>query len=255
MGSGRVASHLAPALVRGGWRCSGVWSRTAEHAEALARRLGTDGTADRERFLRETEADLLLLCVTDDALRELARELPEGLSATVLHTSGSTGMSVLGRCSSYGVLYPLQTFSLSRPVDMSLVPLFVEWHDERAEQLIRRVAAALGTRELREVSSEERQRLHLAACLACNFTNHLYTLASDVLRGSSVHLTDLLPLMEETLSKAVAADDPATVQTGPAVRDDRSTMAVHRALLAPELVPLYDLLTRSIQHRAQSNHP
>lgn len=261
MGSGRVASHLAPALVAGGWRCTTVCSRTAEHASALADRLGAQWTTDRTLFYEELQGDdapdLLLLVVTDDALREVAQELPEGLPMTVLHTSGSTPMSVLERCPSYGVLYPLQTFSLERAIDMSRVPLFVEGSGSQAMEMIDRIAKSLGTEVVREVGSEERTRLHVAACFACNFVNHMYALAGDVLEGSPIRLSDLGPLMEETLSKAIATEDPAAMQTGPAVRHDESTLERHRQLLRGmgdrQLIDLYDLVTRSIQERAKKD--
>lgn len=261
MGSGRVASHLAPALVAGGWRCTTVYSRTAKHARALAEQLGAEWLTDREALYEELQGaeapDLLLLVMNDDALRRVAQELPEGLRMTVLHTSGSTPMSVLERCRSFGVLYPLQTFSLERPLDMSRVPLFVEGSSSETMELIHRIAQSLGTEVVREVDSEDRTRLHVAACFACNFVNHMYTLAADVLEGSPIRLSDLGPLMEETLSKTIDSEDPVAMQTGPAVRHDESTLERHRTLLRTmgdqQLTDLYDLVTRSIQERAQKD--
>ena len=77
--------------------------------------------------------DLLLLCVSDDGLAEVTESLPPDLTATVVHTSGSTPISVLSGLPSYGVLYPLQTFSRSRALDMARVPLLLEWSDAEAE--------------------------------------------------------------------------------------------------------------------------
>lgn len=259
MGSGNVASHLAPSLTRSGWRCRAVWSRSPEHAAELASQVGAESTSDRDLFAHLLQGDpsveLLLLCVSDDGLAEVAESLPPDLTATVVHTSGSTPMSVLSGLRSYGVLYPLQTFSKSRALDMARVPLLLEWSDAEAEDRLRNLAGALGSEDVRHVTSEERGRLHLAACFGCNFVNHLLVVAQDLLRGTPLSLSDMRPLIEETISKALTADDPAALQTGPAVRHDTSTLQRHEALLRndPHLTTIYQLMTQSIQERAEKS--
>lgn len=259
MGSGNVASHLAPSLTRAGWRCRAVWSRSPEHADELASQVGAESTSDRALFAHLLQGDpsveLLLLCVSDDGLAEVVESLPPDLPATVVHTSGSTPMSVLSGLRSYGVLYPLQTFSRSRTLDMSRVPLLLEWSDAEAEDRLRTLADALGSADVRHVTSEERGRLHLAACFGCNFVNHLLVVAQDLLRGTPLSLSDMRPLIEETISKALTADDPAALQTGPAVRHDKSTLQRHEALLRtdPRLTAIYQLMTQSIQERAEKS--
>lgn len=259
MGSGNVASHLAPSLTRAGWRCRAVWSRSEEHAADLASKVGAESTSDCAYFYRLLQEDpsieLLLLCLTDDGLSDVAKKLPSDLSATVIHTSGSTPMSVLSRVPSYGVLYPVQTFSKSRALDMSRVPLLLEWSDPEAESLLRALADALGSEDVRHATSEERGSLHLAACFGCNFVNHLLAVAQDLLRETPLSLSDMRPLIEETISKAMASDDPATLQTGPAIRHDESTLQRHQALLNgdPRLTTLYQLMTHSIQERAEKS--
>ena len=56
------------------------------------------------------------------------------------------------------------------------------------------------------------------------------------------------PIVAETAAKAAAADDPAAVQTGHAVRGDRATQERHLALLAgdPLLETIYRTITQSI---------
>ena len=199
MGSGNVASHLAPSLTRAGWRCRAVWSRSEEHAAELASTVGAESTSDCAYFYRLLQEDpsveLLLLCLTDDGLSDVAKKLPPKLTATVVHTSGSTPMSVLSRIPSYGVLYPVQTFSKSRALDMSQVPLLLEWSDPEAESLLRALADALGSEDVRLVTSEERGRLHLATCFGCNFVNHLLAVAQDLLRETPLSLSDMRPLI------------------------------------------------------------
>ena len=70
------------------------------------------------------------------------------------------------------MLYPLQTFSEGRELDFRKVPLYLEGATPEAKTAVE----ALG-RELSDVvawaTSEQRQVLHIAAVVACNFSNYL----------------------------------------------------------------------------------
>ena len=253
IGSGRVASCLAPALAgAGGMLCDGVFSRTGAHAATLARRVDApsfDRLAPFLDRLRERGTAILLISVSDDALPEIVRTIPEDFPITLLHTSGSVSIEELRPIESRGVLYPLQTFSEGRAVDLSRVPFFIEYSTPEAEARLREILAALGAGRVSLLSSEDRLRLHVAAVFGCNFVNHLYALSAKLLRESGVPFRDLYPLLEETLAKA-GASDPKEVQTGPALRRDEGTLRKHEALLRKEdesLAVLYALLSKSIQ--------
>lgn len=253
IGSGRVPSHLAPAIVHGGIACTGVWSRTYAHAEALARKLDTAATAGLGDFIRrasDSGAEALLISVTDDAIPIIASALPRDLDIPAVHTSGSSPLEVLAPLPNRGVLYPMQTFSGEREIEVSEVPFFLEYNTDKAGDALKAFTEAIGAKNVRTITSEERVRLHLAAVFGCNFVNHLYALASKTLEGTSIPFSSLAPLLSETLAKALSFD-PKTVQTGPAVRRDSLTIERHLTLLrkeAPSLAEVYDLLTRSIQN-------
>ena len=59
---------------------------------------------------------------------------------------------------------------------------------------------------------------------------------------------DLGAAGDATAAKAAASGDPASVQTGPAVRGDRATQERHCELLAddPELTTIYKLISEQI---------
>lgn len=233
-GGGNVASHLAPALVRSGWECMGVFSRTSEHARDLASRVEAQPYdeigAAIEAVAAARDIDVVLISLTDDALHEVVEMMPPSLMATVLHTSGSTSMSILSRFASHGVLYPMQTFSRARSVDISATPFFVEYNGEMARERLRTLTADLHVSHVHELDSEKRMRLHMSAVFGCNFVNHLYAMADEVLDGTGISFDILTPLLEETLSKALT-HAPITVQTGPAVRHDRKTIERHLSAL------------------------
>ena len=56
LGAGRVATHLAPALVRAGYRVVQVWSRTETSARRLAAPLGIAFTDSLDAVV--TDADI-----------------------------------------------------------------------------------------------------------------------------------------------------------------------------------------------------
>ena len=71
VGAGKVGTVLARLLFERGYTITTVYSRSQLHAEALADRVN----ARRLWRLREVAADLVLLTVTDDAIRATAELL------------------------------------------------------------------------------------------------------------------------------------------------------------------------------------
>jgi predicted short-subunit dehydrogenase-like oxidoreductase (DUF2520 family) len=98
-----------------------------------------------------------------------------------------------------------------------------------------------------ELSSSQRRALHVAAVFACNFTNHLFAISQDLLAAENLDFNLLRPLIAETADK-IRLNDPATVQTGPAIRGDDQIINSHLEMLKdkPELHELYKKLSQSI---------
>ena len=94
--------------------------------------------------------------------------------------------------------------------------------------------------------SERRKKLHLAAVLACNLTNHCYRLAERVLEEEQTDFRLYLPLIEETARK-VSFLSPHEAQTGPMVRYDTGVMDMQLRLLKDERTrQIYRLMAESI---------
>ena len=91
--------------------------------------------------------------------------------------------------------------------------------------------------------------MHLSAVFACNFTNHLYALAEEVLAVNGLDFNILRPLIAETANK-VQDELPLNVQTGPAIRSDIKTIKKHEELLKdqPALLDIYKTLSASIKN-------
>jgi predicted short-subunit dehydrogenase-like oxidoreductase (DUF2520 family) len=245
IGSGNVATHLAIAFKAMGAELVQVWSQDRRNAEILAALTKARAILSWEQL--DLSADLYVIAVKDDAIPLVAEHL-NNVKGIVVHTSGATAMTALsGMGSGYGVLYPLQTFSKSKAVDLSNVPFCIEGDRQETLEKISAIAHLL-SRQVAEVSSEQRKILHLAAVFACNFTNHLYHLSSQLLEKHQLKFDLLKPLITETAQKIQHAQ-PFDVQTGPAVRDDQETMRKHLELLEglPELQQLYETLSNSIK--------
>lgn len=249
VGSGGVASSLLPALYGAGYNIIQVCSRNLATAQALAKVVGASAS-DKLAELDLT-ADVYIIAVPDSEIENVLREATFG-EGLVVHTSGSTPISVFERyrVERYGVLYPLQTFSRQRGVNFSRVPLYVEGHSKLDAMDIMFIARKLSV-EVAQASSEERMLLHVAAVFACNFTNQMLAIASQLTAAAELNFAALKPLIRETIDKALATDNLALVQTGPAVRGDMNIVQKHIKALEkhPLEQQIYRLISESIMQK------
>lgn len=248
IGAGNLATQLGKALKRKGHDVVGVFSRTEVSAESLAEKLSTSWTTSLSEM---PDADLYIFSVSDAALPTLVQQFgtlrPHSFC---LHTAGSMPLSVFsGKVKHYGVLYPMQTFSKARDVDFKYIPCFVEAGDENDLFTIRELAQSISSRVI-PLSSEQRQKLHLAAVFACNFVNHCYNLGAKLAEKADLPFDVLLPLIDETASK-VHTLSPQEAQTGPAIRYDKNVLEKQEAALDEEnLKEIYQLMSKSIHDEA-----
>lgn len=246
IGAGNVATCLGPRLKEAGHEITAVYSRTVESARILADRLGATYTTDLKAV---PASDAAIVMLKDDALKELAPAIAGSLnSALLLHTAGSVPMDIWREAGAqkYGVLYPMQTFSKESRIDWSQVPLFIEGSSAQTLNNIRQLALTISP-DVTPLSSEGRRKLHLAAVFTCNFSNHMYAIAEQLLKTEGVPFRVMLPLVRETARK-VESIKPQDAQTGPAVRGDRKIIQEHLALLKdnPEYAELYRLISIDI---------
>jgi predicted short-subunit dehydrogenase-like oxidoreductase (DUF2520 family) len=245
IGAGNVATHLGLTIQKTGRRILQVYSRTPENARLLSDRLHADYSVDLNNI--HSDADLYIISVTDDAIAATAGSLRLN-GNMVVHTSGSVSMDVLRNCSeSFGVLYPLQTFSKSREVDFSTVPLCIEANSADNVHQIGQLAKDLSTKVV-GVDSEKRKILHLAAVFASNFPNFMFSIADKILTENKLDFDLLRPLILETAMK-VQELRPEKAQTGPARRGDEEIMKKHIRLLNeyPEYRKIYEMLSKGIR--------
>ena len=251
LGAGNVATHLSLALKNAGFKIKCIYSKTIQSAKELALKVDAHYTNDIDRI--PVEADLYIIAVKDDVISAIVENLNMEYGV-VVHTAGSVSINVFeGRFKNFGVFYPLQTFSKKRHVDFSTIPVCIEASNKDLEKILISLAKQL-TKTVELIDSEQRKVLHLAAVFACNFSNHMYAAASDILNSSGISFDLLKPLISETVQKAID-NDPLKAQTGPAVRNDQKVLTKHLEMLKdkPELQKIYRFVSQSIYQLKKDN--
>lgn len=249
LGTGKLANALGMALHQHGLQISGIWGRNSTKAKALAEKL------DAKIFDHPSElprnADVYLVAVSDDAVRQVAATLGK-VEGIVAHLSGSLPCELLGASHQrHGLMYPLQTFSHERISDFSNIPILVQAHSLRDLEKLTQLASKLSSRVIKSTDAM-RRRLHLAAVFACNFVNALYCMSNEILKSDGLDFDLLQPLILETAQK-VTIMPPEDAQTGPARRGDENTIDRHLKQLKDYTTEklVYELLTNYITKKYQ----
>ena len=197
----------------------------------FARIFGTEPIPPRTLEGLSADADLYIISVSDSVVKEVAEKMSP-VNGIIVHTTGSVGIEALSAVKSkgYGVMYPFQTLSKSRPLPPSSIPLLIEASDQKTLESIEKCASEYGFVQIGMADSEQRRRVHLCGTFACNFTNAMIGISQKILSESGIDEKIINPLVEETIEKLRTL--PAKeAQTGPAARKDHSTLYSHKALL------------------------
>jgi predicted short-subunit dehydrogenase-like oxidoreductase (DUF2520 family) len=243
LGAGNVAFHLTRALIENTCNVRQIFNRTLEHAREIgeANRISyTDKISEIEK------ADIYIIASADSGIEEFSHYIPYD-DVLVVHTSGSSPMSVLKGDYRKGVFYPLQTFSKERTMRYDNIPFFIE--AENPEDL--KKLNELGNRisnEVHELNFASRMQVHMTGVWANNFVNHLYYIAGNICEQNNVPFDVLLPLIQETANKVIEMS-PKDAQTGPAKRGDQVIVDRHLEALQDDsrLLQIYQILTDSIK--------
>ena len=248
VGAGRLGTSLGEGLHRAGWPVVLV-----ARGEASAARAGARGLAVVRSLAVAPVAELVLLCIPDDAMSATALALsvvPRILrpSCVVLHTSGAVPVAALAtvapRVAAIGSLHPLQTVTEQSDAEVLRGASAAVSGDPAAIVMAERVAHALGLVPFR-LTDEMKPLYHAASAIAANFTVALLDVA--------IRLATEAGMPGETARTAFAALARGAADrvshltteealTGPIARGDVGTVRAHLAALrqaAPEVVPMY----------------
>lgn len=250
IGAGNLAFSLATELYGKGYFISQIVNRTADSAKKLASITNSEHTSNFNEI--KTDSDIYFVCTTDDAIKRIYN-LNILKDKLLVHTSGSTPAIIKNSVTKkFGVFWPVQTFSKQKPVSFKNIPIYIESSDMKTEAILLELAKSL-SENVYIADSNTRQQIHIAAVFACNFTNHMCTIASDLLSEKNVDFKILLPLLEETIGK-LKTIKPGIAQTGPAVRQNKKIMEEHlNNLSGNELYKnIYSFVSESIIEKAKN---
>lgn len=230
IGSGNLAWHLAPALDNTDFAVKEVFSPTRKNAAALADRLYQAEVKATLDF-SNSPSRIFIIAVSDDVITSIAQRIQLPSNSILVHTSGSQPLSVLGYAPTpnIGVFYPLQTFSKGQRIDFKDVPVFIESEDAETEKVLMAMAKAI-SKKVTKTKSDQRKAIHVAAVFASNFTNHMISVATEILEKNKLNIDLLRPLIAETINKSLSIG-AAKAQTGPARRGDLEVLDHHIAFL------------------------
>jgi predicted short-subunit dehydrogenase-like oxidoreductase (DUF2520 family) len=209
---------------------------TGRVGSAVAARLSERGVAVRTGRVVEGDPELVLLCVPDAAIADVARGLTPG--PLVAHVSGATSLSALEPHARRFSVHPLQTFTLARgpeQLDGAWGAVTAETDEARAAGLW--LAETLGLRAF-ELDDSARTLYHAGAVFVSNYLVTLHRAASLLFEEVDAPPEALLPLMRRTIENDFEL-------TGPISRGDWTTVEAHRAAIRaahPELEHLYETL-------------
>jgi predicted short-subunit dehydrogenase-like oxidoreductase (DUF2520 family) len=200
---------------------------------AVAARLGERGIAV------EPEAGLVVLCVPDEAISEVAAGIAVG--PWVAHVSGATPLGALEPHLRRLSVHPLQTFTRARgaeQLDGAWAAVTAESDEARAAGFW--LAETLGLRPF-ELDDTARPLYHAGAAIASNYLVTLHEVAADLFRAAGAPPEALVPLMRRTIENGFEL-------TGPIERGDWETVEAHRRAIRaarPDLESLYDVLAEA----------
>jgi len=202
---------------------------------AVAARLEERGVA-----LRDDGAELVLLCVPDAVIRDVARDLVPG-PGWIAHVSGGTPLAALEPHELRFGLHPLQTFTRARgPEQLDGAFAAVTAETPEAHERGFELARLLGLKPF-ELAEDARPLYHAGAAIASNYLVTLHRVASELFRSAGAPPEALVPLMQRTIENGFEL-------TGPIERGDWETVEAHREAIRatrPDLEALYDVLAEA----------
>ncbi len=197
-----------------------------------------------DRELACDGVDLVLLCVPDRSISEVAARVPTG--PWVAHTSGATSVTALAPHERRFGLHPLQTFQAGLgPHQFDGAYGAVTGETAEAIAAGRCLADLLGLVPF-ELPDANRPTYHAAATMAATFLVTLQRAAADLMEAAEAPPEALEPLMRRTMENGFRP-------TGPFTRGDQTTVDLHREAIRrrrPQLDRLYGALAEATESLA-----
>lgn len=244
IGAGNVAWHISNALTNTSFEVQQIYSRNFATAQQLANTFGYQAESTIANF---NDAKAIIIAVDDDQIENVAQQLGNVGDTLIIHTSGSVSIDALMPHQNRAVLWLIESLRKDEKVSYKQIPAIVHYANSYSNNLVYEIAKSISN-VVHILADTERRALHLGAVIANNFTNHLFTLLKNFTDSKNIDYSLLHPIINSTLHSA-QQKDPFTMQTGPAIRNDKATIDCHLKILEQNihLKEIYTTFTKSIK--------
>lgn len=207
------------------------------------------GPLTRGRTTKINGADIVLICVPDAAIAEVARAID--LGPLIGHCSGASTLAPLAPHEAFS-MHPLMTVTGDAMVSFAGAGCAVAGSTERARNVANALARRLRMRPF-AVAEADRDIYHAAASMASNYLVTIEGAAERLGALAEVDRELLVPLVRAAVENWARLGARKAL-TGPIARGDHETASRQRAAVesrAPELVDLWDALSRATRALAR----
>ncbi len=255
IGSGNLAWHLTHWFNNTPFEVVEIYSRNIERDSEDFLKINS-----KIQFVSEFQnisdtSDIYFLCIPDDDLDFLILDWPFQVSSKQIMVHGS-GLKVarlfIEMSDNFGVFWPIQTLKKNL-INKNKPSIVMTVSNDYTKNIFESMAQTCAD-TYQFYDEHHKQKIHLAAVVANNFTNHLLGMTKEFCKNNEVDFALLHNIILETGQKAVAVDDPFKIQTGPAIRNDQDTIEKHLRMLNKhlDLKRIYQILNHSIELKREN---
>lgn len=244
-GSGNVATSLGQAWEASGVTIAGFCNRSGTVPPGFT---STEAPCFKTPEAINVKADFALIAVRDEFVFPIIDALPAGLMP--IHFSGAQRNPDTG-----GVIWCAQSIQPQAPERVEEVPMVITANDDAVRDALTDIAGRISKR-LFPSTEEKRQKGHLAAVFAVNFTNHALAIAQQLSAQAELPWDWFVPMIE-AMSQGAVEGSAAARQTGPGFRREEAIIQAQLQALSshPAWRKFYEAATESIQtlHKTPSS--
>jgi len=247
IGNGNIAWFFASTLLKAKHHCTGIYARDVDAAKQLADHLLVQKWG-KPSDIEDGEAAICFVAISDSAIVDVVKAL-SFKQTVIVHTAGAVSIDILNSSAkSYGVFWPIYSILKTNPPAHRNIPCAWEASDAKAQKYILEICHAI-TDELIEAKFEQRKWIHLSAVIGNNFINHLLSICDQICTNNHIPFSTVLPIINQTFDR-IKHTAPKALQTGPAIRNDTSTIKAQIELLEghKDWQKIYEVLTNSIKN-------
>ena len=234
VGTGKLAKSFLSYLKSIEYPVRGIWGRNSNKSYELSELFGVRQILS----LNEIKNDWVIVCISDDAIDSVIQKLQE-----VSKVSVSSGVYDINKFKNTSLFYPLQSFDEKNDHNFIDIPIIIDGNENDLKFL--KEFCANSKLYCYEMNLEKREQLHLVAVFFNNFTHHIMHRGSQLANQFKLDKDIFKSLIYNTF-KRLDLNNMFKLQTGPAIREDNTTLEKHKKQLSGDFLKLYNSISESI---------